>query len=927
MKKIFISTLLCILICCGLKAQQQHILLDKIDAYNKTFPKEKLYLSFDKPYYNAGDTLWFKSFLLNGDFTANQKTGKIYIELFNDSLRFIETRAILLNNGLGYGDFALNNKLREGTYVIRAYSNWQQNFGNDYFFQKSFYIGNASNKTWLLNAHQQLNTTATNRTLDLKLRITNLKDEAIGLKDIEISLMNGDKRITKVDLQTKQDGTIDTQIPLINNKLTPNTSLIIVDKKDKTTVSVLPLLLQKQDQLDVQFMPEGGYMVNGMFGKVAFKAIGSDGLGKEVLGKIINSKNETVAELNTTHNGMGSFYLSPNKGESYTAIYDLNGVAQKKLLPAVIDEGTTLRIDQLTKPDSISIYIKATESKRLDNYQLIGQFAGENVLSAILNLKNGFSNLKLPKKDFPDGVIHFTLFSPDGIALNERQVFINQKQKININITPNKNNYQLRDSVALEITAIKEDGSPLTGSFSVAVTDNKQVKQVEDDTNIGSYFLLQSDLKGNIENPAWYFKYENPSTLIALDHLLLTQGWAGYTWEEVLQKPIEIKFKAEKDNTIEGKLTGLFNKPMPNINLTAMSFGKNIFVTDTLSNAEGKFIFKNLPLLDSAAYTIKIKNAKGKTSTSTIIVEEFTPAAAITNIRPIKPWYVNSDSTLLNFYKSAQKINAKTLERLQLEGNLLKEVEIKGERKLVEFISKTAWDANLFKEITAEELKKIPNKTLLELLTEKIEGFKASSFWANKCSKGTTGHASFNYTIGSKLISHVMIDKINTHLVASGVDDQYNANTQGETKTTGDPDIFSTNTFIFNELKASDITNIIIYKGCSFFFLDITTRGGKGPWIRTPVGTYVYRPIPTYFAKDFYSPKYAVDKSAAAPDLRSTIFWDANVVTDENGKAKLSFYAADLPGSYTIKVEGTDLFGRFGYQKSTINIKNKTESK
>ena len=252
----------------GLKAQQKNTVSDKIETYTKTLPIEKIYLSFDKPYYNAGDTLWFKTVLLNGGFTATEKTGKIYVELFNDSLRLIENRAVLLNNGLGYGDFKLNQKLREGTYIIRAYSNWQQNFGNDYFFQKSFYIGNASNKTWLLNAHQQLNTTATNRTLDLQLRITNLKNEAIGLKDIEISLMDGSKRITKADLQTKQDGTIATQIPLSNNELTPNTTLIIVDKKDKTTVSVLPLLLQKQDQLDLQFMPEGGYMVNSMFGKI-----------------------------------------------------------------------------------------------------------------------------------------------------------------------------------------------------------------------------------------------------------------------------------------------------------------------------------------------------------------------------------------------------------------------------------------------------------------------------------------------------------------------------------------------------------------------------------------------------------------------------------------------------------------------------------
>jgi hypothetical protein len=924
--KLFYS--LCLIFTIGFfnQSNAQVNTVSSLEAYHKTLPIEKIYLSFDKPYYSVGDTLWFKSYLLNSNFTASQRTDKIYVELFNDSLRLVETRAIVLNNGLGYGDIALSNKLKEGTYVIRAYSNWQQNFGNDYFFQKSVYIGNASNKTWLINAHQQLNSTAANKTLDLKLRITNLKEEAIGFKDVEISLINDSKRIARADLQTKQDGTITTQIPLTNNKLNANTKIVITDKKDETTTAVLPLILQMQDQLDVQFMPEGGYLVNGMFGKVAFKAIGNDGLGKDITGKIVNSNNETLAEINSTHKGMGSFYLLPVKGEVYTALYELNGVTQQQMLPARKDEGTTLRIDQLTKPDSMYIYVKATESKRLAAYQLLGQAAGETIMKATFTLKNGFWNLKLPKKDFPDGVIHFTLISPDGLALNERQVFINHKQKINLSITTNKNSYQPRDSVAVEITATKEDGTPLAGTFSVAVTDNAQVKQSEEDSSIASYFLLQSDLKGNIENPAWYFKDENQATLVALDHLLLTQGWAGYNWAEVLQKSLEIKFKAEKDNTIDGKLTGLFNKPMPNINLTMMSLGKNIFLTDTLSNAEGKFMFKNLPLLDSAAYIIKIKNAKGKTSTANISVNQFIPAAVINNISLIKPWYINADSTLLNFYTIAEKINSKTPQKLQSEGNLLKEVEVKGYRKLKEFASKTAWDANLFKEISEVELKKTPSKTLLDLLTEKIEGFKASFFWANSCGAGTARHSNFNYTIGSKLISHVMIDKINTHLVASGIDDDYNADLLGRTKTTNDQDIFATNTFIFNELKAADITNITIYKGCSFFFLDITTRGGKGPWVKTPPGTFVFRPIPTYVPKEFYSPKYTANNSNL-PDLRSTIFWDANIVTDENGKAKLSFYAADKPSTYTIKLEGTDLNGRFGYQKSTITIKNKTESK
>ncbi|TKC12331.1 hypothetical protein FA048_01550 [Pedobacter polaris] len=901
---------------------------NKVEAYYKILPTEKLYLSFDKPYYSVGDTLWFKSFLLNGDNTASTRTDKIYVELFNDSLKFIENRVIALNNGLGYGDFALTNKLKEGTYVIRAYSNWQQNFGNDYFFQKSFNIGNAGDKTWLLNSYQQLNTTTANRTLDLKVRITSLKNEAIGLKDVEVSLMNGNKRLAKAELQTKLDGTFDTQIPLSNNIITGNTSIIIVDKKDKSRKTVLPVLLQKQDQLDLQFMPEGGYMVNDIFGKVAFKAIGNDGLGKDISGKIINSKNETIAELTSVHKGMGSFYLLPTKGESYTAIYNLNGKEQKQILPIAKEEGTTLRIDQLSKKDSLYLYVKASEGKRLEGYQLMAQSAGEILININLNLKNGFSTLKLPKQDFPDGIIHFTLFSPEALPVNERQVFINQNQIINVKISTSKSNYKPRDSVDLEITATKEDGSPLSGSFSVAITDNGQIKQVENDDNIISHFLLQSDVKGNIESPAWYFQNQAPSTLLALDHLLLAQGWIGHNWDIMLQKAPEIKFKAEKDNTIEGKLTGLFNKPTANVNLTLLSLGKNIFVTDTISNADGKFTFKNLPLLDSAAYTIKIKNAKGKTSNATINVDEFIHAPDLTSADLIKPWYVNSDSTQLNYYKTSQeKINEAQKKEMIRTGTLLDAVEIKGQARLKNFIVKTAWDARTFKEIKKEDLEINPQKKLLDLLREKIDGFGTSSFWTNNCSGRISRHDFINYVVGGSLISHVMIDKINTHIAASGIDDQYNASINGISNTALSPDVYQTNNYIFNTLKASDIVDITVFKGCAYFFLDITTRAGRGPFTLPNRGVYVYRPLPLYMAKDFYSPKYATNKGNSTPDLRSTIFWDANVATDSNGKAKISFYTADKPSTYTIKIQGTDLFGRLGYKQSTIVNTNQTESK
>jgi hypothetical protein len=52
--------------------------------------------------------------------------------------------------------------------------------------------------------------------------------------------------------------------------------------------------------------------------------------------------------------------------------------------------------------------------------------------------------------------------------------------------------------------------------------------------NIVSYLYLNSDLKGNIESPAYYFEKTDKHTDSALDNLLLTQGWRRFKWEAVL---------------------------------------------------------------------------------------------------------------------------------------------------------------------------------------------------------------------------------------------------------------------------------------------------------------------------------------------------------------------------------------------------------
>jgi hypothetical protein len=64
-------------------------------------------------------------------------------------------------------------------------------------------------------------------------------------------------------------------------------------------------------------------------------------------------------------------------------------------------------------------------------------------------------------------------------------------------------------------------------------------------------------------------------------------------------------------------------------------------------------------------------------------------------------------------------------------------------------------------------------------------------------------------------------------------------------------------------------------------------------------------------AREFYSPKYIVGKTAG-PDLRTTVYWNPKIVTDKTGTALFDFFNADGRGTYRATIEGIDADGNLG---------------
>ncbi len=107
---------------------------------------EKVYLHIDRELYAPEDNIWFKSYLVSG---INNKLipgyKNIYVELVSESGEVKLTRLLLSKDGVAHGDFHLYGSLPEGKYMVRAYTKYLQNFGEESFFHKKIMISKAKN--------------------------------------------------------------------------------------------------------------------------------------------------------------------------------------------------------------------------------------------------------------------------------------------------------------------------------------------------------------------------------------------------------------------------------------------------------------------------------------------------------------------------------------------------------------------------------------------------------------------------------------------------------------------------------------------------------------------------------------------------------------------------------------------------------------
>ena len=115
----------------------------QFDHYNEQAIQEKVFVHTDKPFYVAGDIMWYKVYCVDGNFNKPLDLSKVaYLEILNKNLKPVLQAKIPMKNGSGNGSFFIPLSLSSGNYRIRAYTNWMKNFSQEFYFEKNVTIVN-----------------------------------------------------------------------------------------------------------------------------------------------------------------------------------------------------------------------------------------------------------------------------------------------------------------------------------------------------------------------------------------------------------------------------------------------------------------------------------------------------------------------------------------------------------------------------------------------------------------------------------------------------------------------------------------------------------------------------------------------------------------------------------------------------------------
>jgi len=880
-----------------------HLLFISLSAQtlDYTTTQEKIYVQTNHVFFKPGETLFFKAYVVKGqDQQPTAISNTVYAEIINPAGNMVQKLTLRVADGYAEGSYDFNAASVGGVYKIRCYTSWMKNEEESRFFVKEITLQKVIAPRILMKLHFPEKGYGAGDKVRPRFSMRNLSDQPIANYNGKYTVSLGGKAVWNGTFTTDRFGNAEPRFTLPGDLNTADGLLNLTVNFDGYTEAIsrgIPIVLNK---IDLQLMPEGGTMVQGIETTIAFKAVNERGKSTDIKGVVIDGEGKEITKVESFHFGMGRFLFTPQSGKTYKVrIISPANIPETYALPLAHTTGIVLNLSKAN--GKLQVKLTSTDER---NIVMAGETKGVRYFEKAFMLKQGINTLEIDEKAFPVGIAQFTLSTVDGMPLSERLYFLNEDRNLSVSITTDKKVYAPREKIKLRMKTVDEDGKPVPSNFSLSVVDDKLWTFADDkQDHLLSWMLLSSELVGKVEEPQFYFKRDEPKAIPALDLLMLTHGYRYFDFIEYVKAEGRAKFLPDGDNVLSGVIEdGNGNGVKAAVYLVSAGVGGKALQIQ--SDKDGSFFFSGIA--PNSTYHIFAQSSSGKEKLVIKVLQQGI------GFRPKSKAPMIGDE-LSKFAPVIRPVNAANKEGEKEEQLARRRVRIgEGEQHLNEVVV-VGYGAQRKMDVTGSvamiAAKDIPPmNNLAQLLQGRAAGISIVE-------NGNPGAAAKIIIRGSGSIS----PNNQPLIVVNGV---------------------VVEGFGVQSLSANEIDQVTVLKDAAATVLFgsrgangvivIETKKFRAERIRFDFANKAYFASQTVHfnglllsvAKRFYAPKYHSMDVEERSDFRETIYWNPVVQTDAKGEAELSFYNSDASTTFRILAEGIGFNGRLGRTEQTYAVKN-----
>lgn len=844
-----------------------------IHQFSRIFPQEKVYVQFDNTSYYTGETIWFKAYVVNASDNRRAESKVLYVDLLSPGGVVLKQQKLQIVAGQCDGSFPLldgsTSQARElrgvlpypsGFYEVRAYTMNMLNFSQEAIFSRVF----------------------------------------------------------PVYEKPSEDGAYYSESPSI--------------KLHNSFIEQFRPETGKFPKVDAAFFPEGGHLIIGKPSRVAFKISGENATGIEATGTV----DDTDVTFRTVHDGMGSFIFTPTQKNSHVTI-TAGGRTHKFALPDAEAEGYALTAER--RGDRLSVRISGTETMTTDSLGLTVTCRDGLAYFTTVYQPEHEAEIGIPLS-FGEGVCRLSLFDRDGNILASRAFYCESDMEApQLTFTADSEKYGPFQEITLDFNLKDGNGKPFRDRFCLSVRDSRATGNMTSG-DLRTTLLLSSDLKGYVNGPEWYFESTDECRAEALDLLMMVQGWERYDWKTMagISKFVE-KHRLEKQLTLNGwVLSPSGNKPLSDIKVMAAIVPPDKTNTeqfDCITDSTGYFGLDISDFYDVAKMTIHTTERKRLIGTGSRILFERSMTPDIRAYHPAETTLRNIVSKSKIAGKAAAQDKKEQADDNQPEviwdniGYLLPDVDIQDKRKYIDYFTFKAF--NVQQDIEAELDRAEFSGDVLGYLLDKGFTFTLAAdsgevvdyyplldgsddevamqladmsllngaihaFWYVHDSRHCLYQGIYcpPWGIDTQDIKSLMVyDRVMpltsiltlAPLFTEGLDKHVNVGFRQDAET-------NRQNYYLIDMQVKEYENMSSRKD----LMDIGKRISVVYGFSSPY--------------QFYSPQYPDGPIPGDVDYRRTIFWEPNVITDDDGHATVHFYNNSITSEFTVSGAGITAGGQ-----------------